>query len=345
MYKMSGEQPLNCLEVASAGDARSGVVTSVHTGDGTSRDILWSSGRDGTSAAGVLVRARSRVDSRDGTVVRVVADVRSVTVVGKTFLLDDSGVGTDGSVTRVCSVVRRTDGLGKGDNGSRANNTLLNVRVVGRNDGLLLADEQATSGSRAFSVVVLGAGTVSLLLLVVLHEDELHDGSEKKEESTDDGKSEDGSVELASGAKAGIVVVSASSERNGVSGRSVTERGSNIAGAVVGSLAGQDSDGNEATEAEDIEEQTKDTKGSDASQAAGQENSAESVQSNDTRETFNCLPFGGDVEVVVCKDSQEVTEDTDDASSAAEGKCIESSLQQTKGASLEDTHDDGRRGC
>lgn len=48
---------------------------------------------------------------------------------------------------------------------------------------------------------------------------------------------------------------------------------------------------------------------------------------------------------MVCKDGQEVREDADDGSSTAEAECVESSLQQTKGASLEDTHDDDRRGC
>jgi hypothetical protein len=340
MYRAGDKQLLSRLEVAGAGDTRSGVVASVYTGDGTSGNVKRSGGRDGTSAALVLVSARRRHDSGDFTVVRVVADVRSMAIVVETFLLDDSGVGTDGSVARVSGIVRRTDGVANGKRvGSGANNTLLDVGVV-NGSSLLLADEQATLGSRAFGVVVLGAGTVSLLLLMVLHEDELHDGSEKEEEGTNDGKSEDSSVELASGTKAGVVVVSALSERNGVTSGSVAERSSNIAGAAVGSLAGQDSNGNEATKAEDVEEQTKNAKGSDASQAAGQENSADSVQSNGTRETLNCLPSSRDVEVVVCKDGQEVTEDTDDAGSAAEGECIESSLQQTKGASLEDTHDD-----
>jgi hypothetical protein len=345
MYRAGDKQIFSRLEVASAGDTRSSVVTSVYTGDGTSGNIKRGGGRDGTSAALVLVGTRRRHDSGDFTVVRVVADVRSMAIVGKTFLLDDSGVGTDGGVARVSSVVRRTDGVANGKRvGSGANDTLLNIGVVGGNS-LLLADEETASGSRAFGVVVLGAGTVSLLLLVVLHENKLHDGSEKEEEGTNDGKSEDGSVQLAGGAKAGVVVVSTLGERNSIASRSVTERSSDIAGAAVGSLAGQDSNGNEATEAEDIKEQTKNAKGSNASQAASQENSAHGVQSNDTRETLNCLPSGRDVKVVVCKDGQEVREDADDAGSTAECECVKSSLQQTKGASLEDTHDDDRRGC
>jgi hypothetical protein len=346
MYRASDERLSSRLEVASAGNTRSGVVASVYTGDGTGGNIKRSGGSgDGSSAALVLVSARRRHDSGDFTVVRVVADVRSMAIVSKTFLLDDSGVGTDGSVARVGGIMGRTDGLANGKRvGGGANNTLLNVGIVGGNN-LGLADEQATSGSRTFSVVVLGAGTVSLLLLVVLHEDKLHDGGEKEEDGTNDRKGEDGSGKLASSAETGVVVVSALSEGNSVTGRSVTKRSSDVALAAVGSLAGQDSNGNEATHAEDIKDQTKNAEGSDTSQAAGQEDSAHGVQSNDTRETLNCLPSGRDVKVVVGKDSQEVREDADDGSSAAECECVKSSLQQTKGASLEDTHDDDRRGC
>jgi hypothetical protein len=346
MYRVRGEQLLSRLEVASAGNTRSGVVASVYTGDGTSGNIKRGGGSgDGSSAALVLVSARRRHDSGDFTVVRVVADVRSMAVVGKTFLLDDSGVCTDGGVARVSGVVGRTDGVANGKRvGSGANNTLLSVGLVSGNN-LGLADKETTSGSRAFGVVVLGAGTVSLLLLVVLHEDKLHDGSEQEEDGTNDGKGKDGSGELASSAETGVVVVSALSEGNGVTSGSVTEGSSDIVGAAVGSLAGQDSNGDEATHAEDIEDQTENAKGGDSSQAASQENSAHGVQSNDARETLNCLPSGGDVKVVVCKDGQEVREDADDGSSTAEAECVESSLQQTKGASLEDTHDDDRRGC
>jgi len=345
MYRVRCEQLLGRLEVAGAGDTRSGVVASVHTGDGTSGDVKRSGGNgDGSSATLVLVSARRRHDSGDFTVVRVVADVRSMSIVGKTFLLDDSGVGTDSGVTRVSSVVRRTDGLANGKRvGSGANNTLLSVGLVGRNNSGL-ADEQTTSGSRAFGVVVLGAGTVSLLLLVVLHEDKLHDGSEEEENSTNDGKGEDGSGELASSAETGVVVVSSLSEGNGIAGRSITKGSSDKASAAVGTLAGQDSNGDEATHAENVEDQTKNAESSDTSQAAGQENSTHGVQGDDTRQTLNCLPFGRNVKVVVCKDGQEVREDADDGGSAAESECIESSLQQTKGASLEDTHDDYRRG-
>ncbi|KAH0294581.1 hypothetical protein KCU62_g377, partial [Aureobasidium sp. EXF-3399] len=316
-----------------------GVVATVYTGDSASRNIVSGSG-DVANTALVLVRARGRGDGRNGTLVRVVADVRSVTVVGKTLLLDDRGVGTDGGVARVSGVVRRTDGVANGKRvGVSANNTLLSV-VVGGNNSLGLADEEATSGSSTGGVVVGRARAESLLLLVVLHEDELHDGSDKEENSTGNGNSEDSLVKLASGAEAGVVVVSTLSEGNGVASRSVTERSLDIVAAALGSLAGQDGNGNHATHAENIEEQTKGGQESDTSQAAGQECSANGVQSNDTSDTLNCLPLGGDIEVVVCKDSQEVTEDADDDGGTAEAECIESSLQQTEGASLEDTHGD-----
>jgi hypothetical protein len=311
----------------------------VYTGDSASRNIVGGSG-DGTNVTLVLVRARGRGNSRNGTVVRVVADVRSMAIVVKTLLLDDSRVGTDGSVARVSSVVRRADGVADGKRvGVGANNTLLSV-VVGGDNSLGLADEHATSGSSAGGVVVGGAGTESLLLLVVLHEDKLHDGSDKEKDGTGDGNSEDSLVKLASGAEAGVVVVVALGESNSVTRRSVTERSLDIVAAALGSLAGQDSNGDHATHAEDIEEQTKNGEESNAGQAAGQECSADGVQSNGASDTLNCLPLGGDVEVVVCKDSQEETENADDDGSTAEAECVESSLQQTESASLEDTHVD-----
>ena len=336
---MSDEQLLSCLEIASAGNTRSGVVATVYTGDSASRNIVGGSGNV-ANATLVLVRARGRGDGRDGTIMRVVTDVRSVAVVGKALLLDDSGVGTDSGVARVSGVVGRTDGVANGKRvGVGANDTLLSV-VVGGSNSLGLADKHATSAGSARSVVVGGAGAESLLLLVVLHEDELHDGSDKEEDSTGNGNSEDSLVKLASGAEAGVVVVVTLSEGNGVASRSVTERSLDIVAAALGSLAGQDGNGNHATHAEDVEEQTKDGQESDTSQAAGQECSANGVQSNATSDTLDCLPLGGDIEVVVCKHSQEETEDADDDGGTAEAECVESSLQQAQGASLEDTHDD-----
>ena len=89
---MSDKQLLSCLEIASVVDARSGVITTMDTGDSASGNVVGSS-RDVTNAALVLVRARGRVDSRNGTLVRVVADVRSMTIMSKTLLLDDSRIG------------------------------------------------------------------------------------------------------------------------------------------------------------------------------------------------------------------------------------------------------------
>lgn len=51
----------------------------------------------------------------------------------------------------------------------------------------------------AGSVVVGWAWSVALLLLVVLHEEDLHDGSEEEEECADDGESKGSSVQSASG--------------------------------------------------------------------------------------------------------------------------------------------------
>lgn len=326
------------LEVASAVDTRSGVVTTVDARNGTSGDVGSIVSRDSANVTLVAIRARNGVGGRDGALVRVVTDVRSMAIVSKTLLLDNSGVGTDSSVTRVGSVVRRTNSLVSGDRSS--NNTLLSEVISG--DSLGLSNEETASGSAARGVVVRGARSVSLLLLVVAHESELHKSSEEEENSSSDGNGEASLVELASSTKVGSEVVAALSVGNCVVGRSVTKRGSDIVFAAVGALAGQDCNSNHATHAEEVEDQTKDGEEGDTSQAACQKSGADGVQSDDTGKTLNSLPSGRDVEVVVCKDGKEVTEDADDDGSTAETEEVESGLQQTEGASLEDTHDDWR---
>lgn len=330
------EQLASRLEVTRGSNTGGGIVTTVNTGDGTSGNVGGVVGRDSANVTLTAVRTRNSGGGRDGALVRVVTDMRSMAIVGKSLLLDNSGVGTDSSVTRVGSVVRRTNSLASNRGGG--NDTLLDV-ILSRNISGL-SNEETASGSAARSVVVGGAGTVSLLLLVVAHKSELHQSSEQEENSSGNGKREDSLVELASSAEVRSEVVAALSVGDCVVGRAVTKRSSDIVLAAVGALAGQDSNSNHATHAEKVDDQTKNGKEGDTSQAAGQKNGADSVQCHDTGETFDGLPSCGDVEVVVCKDGKEVTEDADDGTSAAETEEIESGLQQTEGASLEDTHDD-----
>lgn len=325
---------MSSLEVASVGGGGS-VVATVDAGDGTGRDS-GVAGRDSASAALIVVGVGH--GSTGSTLVRVVTDVRSVTIVSKALLLDDSGVGTDSSVTRVSGIVRRANSAGGGRDGSNGSNTLLGV-VVSRGSVVLLSEKTALLGG-AGSVVVVRAGSESLLLLVVAHESELHEGGDQEQKSSDDGNSEDSSVELASSTKVGGVGDVALVVGSTAVGRSVTKRSSDIATAAVGTTAGQDSNGDEATHAKKVEDQAEDGKESNTSQAAGEKSGSESVQDCNTRDTLNGLPSGRNVEVVIRENGKEVTEDTENDGGTAESECIKCSLQQTKSASLEDTHDD-----
>lgn len=325
------------LEVTGGGDTRGSVVTTVDAGDGTSGDVGSVVGRDSANVTLATVGTRNSAGRRDSVLVRVVTNVRSMAIMGKALLLNDSGVGADSSVARVGSVIRRTNSLGSGDRDG-GDDALLDVVFSGDISGL--SDEETASGSGAGSVVVGRAGSVSLLLLVVAHKSKLHQSGEKEEDSSGNGKREDSLIELASSAEVRSEVVASLSVGDCIVGRSVTKRSSDIVLAAVGALTGQDCNGNHATHAQEVDDQTKDGKEGDTGQAACQKNGADGVQCHDTRKTFNGLPSGGDVEVVVCKDGKEVTEDANDGTSAAETEEIESGLQQTEGASLEDTHGD-----
>lgn len=241
------------LKVTSRVDTRSGVVTTVDAGDSTSGNV-GSGSRDSANVTFAAVGARDGGGGRNGALVRVVANVRSMTIVGKTLLLNNSGVGADGGVARVGSVVRRTNGLSSDRDGR--NDTLLDV-VVSR-DSLGLSNEETASGSAARSVVVGGAGSVSLLLLVVAHESDLHKSGEKEENSSGNGNSKDSLVEPTSSAEVRSEVVAALGEGNGIVGRSVTKRSSDKATAAFGALTGQDCNSNHATHAEKVDNQAKD---------------------------------------------------------------------------------------
>lgn len=319
-------------------DTRCGVVAAVDARNSTSRNVGSSVSRDGANITLVAVGTRNSVGGGNGALVRVVTDVRSMTIVSKTLLLDSSGIAANSSVARIGSVVRRTNGVVSGDRSG--NNTLLDVIISG--DSLGLSDEETASRSTARSVVVRWARSVSLLLLVVAHESELHKSSEEEENSSSDGDGEASLVELAGSAKVGSEVVAALSVGKRVIGRSVTKRSSDIVFAAVGALAGQNCNSNHATHAEEIEDQTKNGEEGDTSQAACQKSGADSVKSDGTGKTLNGLPSGRDIKVMVCENGKEVTEDANDDGSTAEAEEVESGLQQTEGASLEDTHDDWR---
>lgn len=116
----------------------------------------------------------------------------------------------------------------------------------------------------ALSVAVAGTGAESLLLLVVLHEENLDESAEQEEEGADDGDGKAGGVELADRAKRGgvgdLVAAAVGTEAFLGVGGSVTERCLNAAGALGCAVAGQDGDGDHGAAAEDVEEYAEESK-------------------------------------------------------------------------------------
>jgi len=176
-------------------------------------------------------------------------------------------------------LVGRETSVGSSDGGASVSGVVTGAVVVGAS-----RDSEATSGSSrdgtdfrvavsssavslaalpelhagALGVAVAGAGTECLLLLVVLHEEDLDEGAEQEEECADDGDGEAGGVELADRAEGcgvgDLVAAAVGTEAFLGVGGAVTERCLHAAGARGCAIAGQDGDGDHGTAAEDVEE-------------------------------------------------------------------------------------------
>ena len=182
-------------------------------------------------------------------------------------------------------LVGRETSVGSSDGGASVSGVVAGAVVVGAS-----RDSEATSGSsrdgtdfrvavssgavslatlpelhaRALGVAVAGAGTERLLLLVVLHEEDLDEGAEQEEEGADDGDGEAGRVELADRAERGgvgdLVAAAVGTKAFLGVGGSVTERCLHAAGALGCAVTGQDGHGDHGTAAEDVEEYAEESK-------------------------------------------------------------------------------------
>jgi hypothetical protein len=110
----------------------------------------------------------------------------------------------------------------------------------------------------ALGVAVVGTGAESLLLLVVLHKEDLEEGAKEEQESADDGDGEAGSVELAGCAErrrvGNLVALTVGAEAFLGVGGTITKRSLDTTGAAGCAIAGKNGDGDHGAAAKDIKE-------------------------------------------------------------------------------------------
>jgi hypothetical protein len=247
-------------------------------------------------------------------------------------------VGSSDSRASVSSVVAGADVVldnrGSKSTGSRGNGS--DFRVTEAIVALVALPELHAG---ALGVAVGRAGTVALLLLVVLGHEELEgDGNQEEEASkllvcngecrmvqdlrSNNGNSEAGSVELADGSERSrigdLVSLTVAAETLLGRGGSVTKRSLNVSRARRCTIACEDSNSNHATAAKEIENYSEESKDLLSAEAACQQDSEDGVEDNGARNALDGLLPAWDCDIAVSLDSEEVAVDSKNDSSAAE---------------------------
>lgn len=226
------------------------------------------------------------------------------------------------------------------------------VVVVGLNNRLVSAGEKTTLLATARSVVVVGAGSLVLLLAVV---DPLEDVEKERQEhktGTSNGASEDSGVETSSKAKIG----SGSAVGDRVS---VTKWCVDAAGTATCASAVENGNGNESAHDEKVTKDAQDGEEGTATEAASHESSEEGVDDSTSSQSFNSLCLCVDTlevtldwfmgklrfmrtyEVVNGELGKEVRPDTDDDTCGAEGEEVEEGGDALKASANNLAHYDG----
>jgi len=256
---------------------------------------------------------RSSVVGAVGTVSRVAGVLLGSVAVSTVDLVVPVAGGSD-SASSVGGVVRGADiggvASGEGASWSGSDDILLKIPVV----GLLLALPEVALG-RAAGVVVGGARAETLLLLVLANKEDLEESGDEEQESGNDGHGEDSGVHAASVARrdsVGEVLAVSSAEtvvaealRVGV-GIADTERGVDDASARGSTVAGQNSDGNEAADEEDVKDNRGEGEEADTTKAASEDHGSDGVQNSHAGDTLNSLLPSGDALVAIGLDREEV---------------------------------------
>jgi len=256
---------------------------------------------------------RSSVVGAVGTVSRVAGVLLGSVAVGAVDLVVPVAGGSD-SASSVGRVVRGTDvgGMASGEGASwcGSDDILLKIPVV----GLLLALPEVALG-RAAGVVVGRARAETLLLLVLANKEDLEESGDEEQESGNNRHGEDGCVHAASVARrnsVGEVLAVSSAEtvvaealRVGV-GIADTERGVDDASARGSTVAGQNSDGNEAADEEDVKDNRGEGEEADTAKAASKDHGSDGVQNSHAGDALNSLLPSGDTLVAIGLDREEV---------------------------------------
>jgi len=183
-------------------------------------------------------------------------------------------------------------------------------------------------GTGALGVAVGGAGTVALLLLVVLVDEELKGNGDEEKEGSDDGDSEAGSVEPtdgSEGSRVGVLVTLTTAKALLGVLVSVAERGVNVAAARRGAVTGQDSNRDHGTAAEEVEDHSEHGEDGLSAEEAGQEDCKDGVEHHGAGQTLNGLLPSWDGDIAISLDGEEVAVYAENDPSAAELERIERS--------------------
>ena len=163
---------------------------------------------------------------------------------------------------------------------------------------LLLPAEQVPTLAEARRVVVAGARTVTLLLLVMPDERDLHGGRAEEDECSNDRNREDGSVELAGGAEgdgvrhvlalAAVGAEAALPEPTGAAVcRAIAQRGIHVASAAASAIARHHRDRDHTANKADVEDYREEGQEGNAAQTACQAYREDGVQCCYAGKAFN----------------------------------------------------------
>lgn len=291
----------------------------------------------GNRVAASLVRDDSSVFNACRTV-----GVVLVTRVGRVSAASNSstvGVGCVVAWTNVVSVVMVvTISSNNASSSSRDSKTGLSVLSIGIVGGLGLALPELAVASCTSGVAVGGRRAESLLALVVTVKEELYESRKEEDEGANDRNNECSLVESAGKTVVGLVgKVRAVESIAALVGLAAAKRGVERLTAVtlVRTVTGENGHRDEGTHEEKIKEYAQEREDSLASKEAGQQNSEESVKHGSAGHTLNGLLPCWNVSVAISKDREEIAENAENDSAAAECDRVEESLQRTESCSAQ----------
>jgi len=248
---------------------------------------------------------------------------------GLIWTTGSNGRASVGSVVRWANVVSRSSSEGSG---------------TGSDFGVAKATVLASTASKepsstAAGVVVGGAGTKTLLFLVVACESELDQGGEEEEQSSSNSDGKADGVESAGSTQrhsVRVLLLTIGVVEALLSVRlAISERGANKATAAVCAVPSEDCNRDECSTEHEIDENGKKSEEGFSTKKAGEENGENSVQDCGARHALNCLRPCVDGEVAISERRQEVAVDAQYYTRTTEFDGIEDGLEQLECSTAE----------